>query len=135
MDPDYMYQHPPLDCKGKEIRLLHVEPRIRGKPISCQLKTVVLDDATRYAALSYTWGDDPHVNMPRILLNGKVFQVRKNLYNFLARMADENIQHVRLLTSERRLRVDSIGRPRTQEKATLEYIPRVVNGWKLWQTF
>ncbi|CAI6333456.1 unnamed protein product [Periconia digitata] len=48
----------------------------------------MLNDTTKYAAVSYTWGSG-HDSIRRILLNGSIICVRKNIWNFLSRIADE----------------------------------------------
>jgi hypothetical protein len=81
-----IYEFAPLDLDIKQIRLVHVQPRIPGAPISCLFDTALLSAVTEYAALSYTWGLPTSTRS--ILLNGKPFLVRENLWNFLDQMEE-----------------------------------------------
>lgn len=51
-------------------------------PISCSLMVVSLEYEPSYTALSYVWGNESVTKT--ILLDGKPFAVRENLWNFLA---------------------------------------------------
>jgi Heterokaryon incompatibility protein (HET) len=106
------FKQEPLDTSKQEIRLLRILPT-RNAPkgeISCILKHFDLDDICAngiseegderqwslddvfgarlrelsgqytYQALSYNWGEDKKMD---IVINGKIFQVRENLYHFL----------------------------------------------------
>jgi hypothetical protein len=64
------------------IRLLHDYKAGPSPPIYCELKVVSLDDAPTYKALSYVWGDEAVTKF--ILLDGILFSVRQNLFDFLA---------------------------------------------------
>ena len=59
--------------------------------IQCALATFNLDQVNRYFALSYTWGNGPAIH--EISINGALFLVRKNLWDFLvvAQMKYPNI--------------------------------------------
>jgi hypothetical protein len=72
-----------LDTSKKQIRLLQLERSGKADQVSCKLEAVNLDIATKigYRALSYTWG--PELPAYEILINGQVFVVRENLYQFL----------------------------------------------------
>lgn len=63
-----------------EDHLLIVEPLFQ---IEMQLQHAVLSPSLTYEALSYTWGLSVETKL--ILLNGKPFTVRENLYSFLKR--------------------------------------------------
>lgn len=64
------------------IRLLTVH---LGKSdlISCTLNNVYLDAEHRFKALSYMWGTEPPNRL--ILIGGKSFKIRPNLFDFLLR--------------------------------------------------
>jgi hypothetical protein len=49
--------------------------------IACKFHTTSLNDAPAYTALSYTWGSPDDTRM--IELDGKAFEVRRNLWDFL----------------------------------------------------
>lgn len=68
-----------LNLKESSVRLLQVEPTLIGGRISCKLKHAVLPAS--YNALSYTWGTDQARR--RILVNGAIFHVNENLFQFL----------------------------------------------------
>lgn len=87
----YRYNH--LHSKKFQIRLLTIEPASNAQdPICITLRTVRQPSKHKYVALSYTWGrpsshlpdnwDDPLVTKA-ILVNGKVFAVRCNLFSAL----------------------------------------------------
>jgi hypothetical protein len=63
------------------IRLIKLIPRSPENPIACTLHNVALEQPGDFTALSYTWGKlHPAV---KILLNEQLFEVRKNLWDFL----------------------------------------------------
>jgi hypothetical protein len=71
-----------LDFDTRDIRLL----TLRYQPnetstISCTLEHVDLATSPKYNALSYTWGDPESTKM--IIVNGREFTIRENLYHFL----------------------------------------------------
>lgn len=78
------YVHEPLLDPASCIRLLRI---INGTPgehhdyISCEMKTFNSTNRPGYQALSYRWG--PESPTHNIILNGKPFTVRQNLYDFL----------------------------------------------------
>ena len=74
------FVHDPLDLTQATIRVLRILPGSEAAPISCVVKHVPRGDDT-YVCLSYSWGepDDGH----SIRLNGRLFQVRASLFNFL----------------------------------------------------
>lgn len=74
------YDYDPLPESGF-IRLLTLYPREPDGPVRCSLRVVQLSqEVNSYTALSYVWGA-PAPNQP-IVLNGKRFTVRQNLYDF-----------------------------------------------------
>ena len=75
-----VYDAVPLPSESSnKIRLLKICDKSEGKPISCVLHEVSLDD--EYVALSYMWGDGPPSKY--IELNGQLFPVQQNLWDFL----------------------------------------------------
>jgi heterokaryon incompatibility protein (HET) len=75
MSTQDLYQ--PLDNERREIRLIEILSRACDADIICQLITVSLNDAPRFTALSYVWGD-PSVTEP-IVLNGSALHITTNL--------------------------------------------------------
>ena len=73
----------PLLHNGDSFRLLRVLPSLRqGSPIRCELYTSSISrERDQYVAGSYVWG--PPVPTIPILVDGKHFQVRENLFRFL----------------------------------------------------
>jgi hypothetical protein len=81
----YVYQ--PLDHTRNQIRLIHLkilseyeDPATSG-PIECTMEVFDLDKALPFTALSYTWG--PPAPAHHILVDGKPFTIRENLFQFL----------------------------------------------------
>jgi hypothetical protein len=64
------------------IEVLHDDEAELDSPISCQIHIVSLSDSPDFLALSYVWG--PEAPTKTIILDGKLFTVRLNLWNFLA---------------------------------------------------
>lgn len=75
-----LFNHSPLDQSKLSIRLLLVHSR-RSEfgLVQCELLHATVDDS--YTCLSYVWGSPDTKRL--ILVNGKLFKVRENLYNFL----------------------------------------------------
>ncbi|KAF1970362.1 HET-domain-containing protein, partial [Bimuria novae-zelandiae CBS 107.79] len=81
--------HTPTRYGGNNyIRLIKVLPGAPNTMISCIFKSVNLDDPWdyTYTALSYTWGDPTPTR--EILLDGRNFIVRSNLWDFLYQSRD-----------------------------------------------
>ncbi|KAH7137001.1 heterokaryon incompatibility protein-domain-containing protein [Dactylonectria estremocensis] len=92
------YTYNPLDRNNAEIRLVKLEMSTADDDVSCELLTVPLASAPPYEALSYTWGSP--LNKRKILMDGKPFQVTRNLFAAL--------QHLRNPTTHRLLWIDAI---------------------------
>jgi len=77
-----IFKHEPLDWSAQQIRLLSILPKAKG-PIQCTLGHFDLSatPTPNYKALSYRWG--PPSPVQGIEVNGKLFTVRQNLYDFL----------------------------------------------------
>ncbi|KAI0802400.1 heterokaryon incompatibility protein-domain-containing protein [Xylaria sp. FL0064] len=73
----------PLDHTLPQIRLIKILPfeNTDNEQVSCQLKTIELSEDTRYAALSYVWGD-PKIT-EHIKVNGIDLPVTTNLASAL----------------------------------------------------
>ena len=74
------YDYQPLEFWKHQLRLLKVT-RDHNGPVRCSLCTLSLSTAPVYSALSYTWG--PELPSAKILVDGKTFKVRQNLFQFL----------------------------------------------------
>lgn len=71
--------HAPLPARPDAIRLIEVLPDLQDDLIQCRIMDGRTSDT--YTALSYTWG--PVSQSQDILLDGHVFVVRRNLWDFL----------------------------------------------------
>ena len=78
-----LFYYGPLDTSRECIRLLDILRPTTNGILQCRLKNVEFTRARsfHYTALSYTWGEEPPDE--HILLNGRYFPVRPNLWNFL----------------------------------------------------
>ncbi|KAF1846021.1 HET-domain-containing protein [Cucurbitaria berberidis CBS 394.84] len=90
------FVHQPLIAQIRRIRLLKIiapiSPSEFWGPLSCEIKTVNMESAPPYFALSYTWGDlgDPTYI---IHINGGAYRVKKNLYHFLCYFRGDSRYH------------------------------------------
>lgn len=85
------FKHDPLDHERVSIRVIRVLPtRSEQGYIQCTMRHTDIED--QYECLSYVWGD-PSSKHHRILINGRVFWVRDNLWNFLSVAASESRHH------------------------------------------
>lgn len=91
MDLTNDFKHDPLDHERVSIRVIRVLPtRSEQGYIQCTMRHTDIED--QYECLSYVWGD-PSSKHHRILINGRVFWVRDNLWNFLSVAASESRHH------------------------------------------
>ena len=74
------FVHQCLDLTKSTIRVLQILPGRKKDPISCTLKHVPRAKDT-YLCLSYMWGDAKSIHS--IIINGRCFSVRGNLWKFL----------------------------------------------------
>jgi hypothetical protein len=75
------FKHKPLNHFRPSIRLVKISPELSPEGlIQCTISHTTTSRAS-YTCLSYIWGSP--VPCQTILINGKTFQVRQNLYNFL----------------------------------------------------
>lgn len=94
------FRHEPLDIRTSTIRLLRLQPRSSASEeiaieIFHERTQVTQDDGTQapvYRALSYEWG--PPELRSSITVSNSVFEVRQNLYDFLAMYS----QHIKRTT-------------------------------------
>ncbi|KAH7082350.1 heterokaryon incompatibility protein-domain-containing protein, partial [Paraphoma chrysanthemicola] len=77
------FEHDPLDQSQPSIRLVKIlRKKSRGGLLQCEVHHTTVDAS--YICLSYVWGEPPTADGLRpILINGKRFSVRPNLYAFL----------------------------------------------------
>jgi hypothetical protein len=73
-----------------EIRLLKLQPRCKGEPLSCTMHHATLQDKPVFLALSYAWGDTRLTKTKRIFINGQAFSVMDNLYQALAKLRNQD---------------------------------------------
>ncbi|KIW03449.1 uncharacterized protein PV09_05219 [Verruconis gallopava] len=78
------FTYEPLDTSRRQIRLFRLGTPVHGI-LTGELRHVDLDnheaDDINYWALSYTWGSSNETEL--IMINGKPFRVRSNLFDFL----------------------------------------------------
>lgn len=81
MEPE-SFRHEPIDTRARQIRLVIILPTVDGI-VLCSIKAFDLDGTRTpdYRALSYTWG--PPSPVQAVELNGKLFLLRQNLYDFM----------------------------------------------------
>jgi predicted acetyltransferase len=79
-----MEHHPPRIysplADSDEIRLLLLHPGSGDDSIKCSIQLVKLSNKPQYEALSYMWGPKDYKS---IEINGRVCEVRENLYQAL----------------------------------------------------
>ncbi|KAH7086072.1 heterokaryon incompatibility protein-domain-containing protein, partial [Paraphoma chrysanthemicola] len=73
------FVYEPLDLEKQVFRLIRVQKREGNGPIEIEMWHSEM--STQYRCLSYMWGEETQTY--GLLLNGKSFGVRKNLYHFL----------------------------------------------------
>lgn len=78
------FKHDPLDYTKGSIRLVRILPRLSAAEQLIQCEIIHAETNASYECLSYRWGD-PYPEHS-ILLNGKRFRVRQNLFDFLQLM-------------------------------------------------
>jgi len=77
-----LFRHAPLDHTQPSIRLIEITPGLSADGlITCGISHATIE--TEYVCLSYRWGDEDPSTSKTILLDGKLFTVRHNLYDFL----------------------------------------------------
>jgi hypothetical protein len=88
------FSYDTIPCGETQIRRLLVSPGVLGEPIFTEMIAPYGDffPYHSYSCLSYMWGES--VTEYEVILNGRSFHVRKNLYQFL-RMASRHPKHMR----------------------------------------
>ena len=78
------YEHERLDLRSDSIRVLQIEPGESHSIIRCVIRQQSLHGSPhrKHVCLSYMWGEGPLAQT--ILVNGKPFQIRQNLWRFLS---------------------------------------------------
>ena len=77
------YHYCPLPSE-KFIRLLELYPGNANENIDCTLYQTKLEDAPKYEAISYTWGNP--ANKTNVLCDSKIIMVTQNLKDALCRL-------------------------------------------------
>lgn len=129
MSDSHLYFHEPLPRDNDAIRLLTVLPEVKNGLLQCRLEIGKTTD--EFTALSYTWGPSTHDQA--ILLNGKHFHVRYNLWDFL-HVAKDNFPENKLWIdavcinqadiNERNLQVRRMGQIYSSAVTTLTWLGR-----------
>jgi hypothetical protein len=144
-----VFTYQPLGANTLEIRLVTVSPRtVPGADILCELEHVVfpidLQDITGdsdeedrssqgpvFSALSYTWGSSIEPNQ-RILLNGKFFHIRQNLYDFLSSFSlNEDCSHERLWIDQLSINQSDLAE-RSQQVSKMSHIFKKASRTLIW---
>ena len=92
------FSYEPLDTSRRSFRLIEVLPFTEGREVECRIQHALLPNTessdSGYYALSYAWGDQSASTKRTISLNGKMFSVGYNLYQFLV-FAAKTLEDVR----------------------------------------
>ncbi|KAF1843711.1 HET-domain-containing protein [Cucurbitaria berberidis CBS 394.84] len=81
------FKHTPIDLNTASIRLIEILPPSPNGTIQCNIRNATVD--SEYTCLSYVWGSASHTN--NILIDGKLFQVRRNLFEFLEMISAKQV--------------------------------------------
>lgn len=88
--------HRPLGSPSERIRLLEIKPaRLRTDPIVATVRDTPLDQAPKFAALSYFWG--PPQFDAEIVVNGAALAITSNLAGSLRRYRQQSSKRAGLL--------------------------------------
>lgn len=82
------FRHEPLDTTKRSIRVISILSGADDAIIECTVQQVDLNDAD-YICLSYTWGSEEDTKT--ITMNGQPFLVYSNLWTFLLRAREKEI--------------------------------------------
>ncbi|KAG8169933.1 hypothetical protein KVR01_000678 [Diaporthe batatas] len=83
-----------LDAANSEIRVIILHKGPRDQQLSCNLRTVSLDDQPEFHALSYVWGDDTDIG--RISIDGQASPVAACLATVLEHLRAHHYDSLRL---------------------------------------
>ena len=78
-----LYQYSPLPSE-ECIRILELYPGHANDNIDCTLRQTELENAPKYEAISYAWGDP--ANKVNVLCDGKIIMITQNLKDALLRL-------------------------------------------------
>lgn len=92
-----VFTHESLDLTQPTIRVIRVLTGLEKSTLQCTIDHIPLDG--RHTCLSYTWGAPDRGYA--ILLNGKIFKVRKNLHNFLLQARADGVSDPRWIDAVR----------------------------------
>lgn len=96
--PEVRYGYQRLGPTKNEISLLKIPPLCEvdkvGSGVECSLFVTLLENATEYEVLSYTWGAQS--NSKTILLDGQPFTVTQNLHSALWQLRVNSASSFRL---------------------------------------
>ena len=87
VDESLLFQHQPLDLRTTTIRLVEILEPGPNNAVRCKIRHVTIEaphaqgSIPDYTCLSYVWG--PPEDTEWITVNGKPFEVRRNLFDFL----------------------------------------------------
>jgi hypothetical protein len=100
-EPSKSFMYKTLDSTTSSIRLIALQPaETLHAFVQCKLFTVHFGNKPEYEALSYKWGSDAPEHQKTILLDGKNFTIRGNLWDALV--------DLRYPSTERYLWVDAL---------------------------
>jgi hypothetical protein len=77
----HLFEHQPLDLNSASIRLVGILPLSSEGTVRCTVTHEKLRSTVQYTCLSYVWGSEEDLEW--IDMNGRSFQVTRNLYQFL----------------------------------------------------
>ncbi|KAH9861047.1 hypothetical protein IAQ61_010783 [Plenodomus lingam] len=115
--PEYKtFRHHPLDRTKQSIRLIRILPKLSS---SGEIQCILSHASVRatYTCLSYRWGDTG--TLQDIVINGRRFAIRQNLFDFLQVVHDRLQSHERFEARQSdHLNHDTGKRKQTEETIT-----------------
>jgi hypothetical protein len=126
------YEYQPLDPLKKQIRLLRLDASSTSHHIACNLERFELEIAARdgFRALSYTWGPDTPTH--HILIDGKSFRIRENLYQYLRTIASQDRGSTECIWIDQICINQIDDNERTQQVSIMTDIYRLARDVKIW---
>ena len=79
------FQHEPLNLQTASIRLVEVLPLDPSGLVQCRIRHATTE--AEYTCISYVWGSPKETHL--IYINGKPFQVRRNIWEFLKTVSSQ----------------------------------------------